>query len=377
MIWTSYTSGHINGKWSLIHQATEILFSCKKSSPNNPLLIFYGTAVTNVIEQKHLGIILDSDLSFEEHLTEKSIKAKQNIELIKHLSKCPPLKTLDQVYKTLVRPHLVYCDIIYHEPPQLNQPPLGKTLTSLMVRVERVQYQADPAVTGAWHGSNRCKLYGDLGWEKISDYRMCSSILHIHNILNNKSPSYLKEKLPPNRRPFLYSEMPVTVFTRYMNSFFSDAVASCGIFIEHFENIPSFDTLKDHLITFFRPETKSIFRIHGPIGIRYILQLRVSLSPLRSHKKRHNFIDTPSEICHCTQGIEDTNHFLFSCSSNSIQRAPLVASVNEILQTNNLDYLENQVQLYLYGHQSINFSDNRKILMSTIKNIKYTRRFST
>ena len=91
----------------------------------------------------------------------------------------------------------------------------------------------------------------------------------------------------------------------------------------------------------------------------------------------HNFIDTPSEICSFTQGIEEANHFLFSCSYYSTQRAALVTSVNEILQINNLNYLDNQLQLYLYSHQSINFSDNRKILMSTIKYIKDTKRFST
>ena len=36
-----------------------------------------------------------------------------------------------------------------------------------------------------------------------------------------------------------------------------------------------------------------------------------------------------------------------------------------------------QSQLYLYGHQSINSTDNRKILLSTIKYMKGTLRFST
>ena len=44
---------------------------------------------------------------------------------------------------------------------QLN---LGVTLSSLMENVERIQYQAALAVTGTWQGSNRAKLYEQLGW---------------------------------------------------------------------------------------------------------------------------------------------------------------------------------------------------------------------
>ena len=59
-------------------QATEVIFSCKKSSPYHPQLIFNGTVVVKVNEQKHLGLILDSGLSFEKYLNEKIIKAKKN-----------------------------------------------------------------------------------------------------------------------------------------------------------------------------------------------------------------------------------------------------------------------------------------------------------
>ena len=66
-----------------IKQATEVLFS----------LIFNGTVVVKVNEQKHLGLILEPGLSFEKYLNEKSIKAKRNIGILKHLSKFLPLKT--------------------------------------------------------------------------------------------------------------------------------------------------------------------------------------------------------------------------------------------------------------------------------------------
>ena len=64
-----------------------------------------------------------------------------------HLSKFLPLKTLDQMYKALVRPHLDYCDVIYHIPSKQTQ--LGGVLNVLM---EEVQYQAGLAITGAWQG---------------------------------------------------------------------------------------------------------------------------------------------------------------------------------------------------------------------------------
>ena len=65
------------------------------------------------------------------------------------------------MYKALVRSHLDYCDIIYHIPSVQTQ--FGVTLTDLMEKAERIQYQAALAVTGAWPGSSRSKFYENLG----------------------------------------------------------------------------------------------------------------------------------------------------------------------------------------------------------------------
>ena len=92
--------------------------------------------------------MLDSSLSFRKHLNEKIFKAKKNLGIIKHLSIFLPGKTLDQMYKSLVRSHLDYCDILYHIPPVQTQ--LGLTLSHSMEKAERIQYQVALAVTGAW-----------------------------------------------------------------------------------------------------------------------------------------------------------------------------------------------------------------------------------
>ena len=67
---------------------------------------------------------------------------------MKYLSKFLPIKSLDQIYKALVRSHLDYCDTIYHIPSSNSQINLGVTLNSLMEKVERTQYQAALVITG-------------------------------------------------------------------------------------------------------------------------------------------------------------------------------------------------------------------------------------
>ena len=94
--------------------------------PNHPQLIFNGSVVKMVNEQKYLGLILDTSLSFKKHLNEKIVKGKKYIGIIKHLSKYLPL---------------------------INPPPQLSTFDPLMGKSERVQYQAALAVTGACHGS--------------------------------------------------------------------------------------------------------------------------------------------------------------------------------------------------------------------------------
>ena len=94
-----------NGVQSRSHKTSNRspIFLQKKVCPNHPQLIFNGSVVKKVNEQKHLGLILDSGLSFKNHPNEKIIKAKKNIVVVKHVLKYLPVKTLSQMYKALVR----------------------------------------------------------------------------------------------------------------------------------------------------------------------------------------------------------------------------------------------------------------------------------
>ena len=69
-----------------------------------------------------------------------------------------------------IRPHLDYCDVIYHIPAntiEISDSDSSRTLTSQMSVLESTQYQAALAVSGAWKGTIRIKIYDELGWESL------------------------------------------------------------------------------------------------------------------------------------------------------------------------------------------------------------------
>ena len=159
------------------------------------------------------------------------------------------------------------------------------TLSSLMEKVERIQYHAALAITGTWQGSNRAKHYKELGCGTLSDRRWCMRILHINKIKNNMTPSSLRDKLPPIRRPlyrFGYTNREIRCKTsRNKNSFFPDAINSWNNIITNAQNFPPFTNLQLHILSLNRPKIKSTFGVHDPLGRRYLFQLRVRP---RNHK---------------------------------------------------------------------------------------------
>ena len=70
-----------------------------------------------------------------------------------------------------------------------------------MESIERIQYQSALAITGTWQGSNRNKLYDELGWESLSDRKWSRRLIQLYKIRNNRTPSYLRDNLPRQRAP--------------------------------------------------------------------------------------------------------------------------------------------------------------------------------
>ena len=137
-------------------------------------------------------MILDSRLNFNSHVREKIISARRGIGVIHYLSKYVSHDVLDQTYKLYVRPHLDYGDIIYHK----HDPDLKLYFTK---KLESTQHSAALAVSGAWRGTSRQKLYDELGWESLCHRRWYCRMTHFYKLRSTQSPLYLYNLIPPER----------------------------------------------------------------------------------------------------------------------------------------------------------------------------------
>ena len=79
----------------------------------HPLLIFNKSKVFQSTTQKHLGVILDNRLSFEEYLTVMRANVSRTIALLRKLQHVLPRYALITIYKSFIRPYLDYGDILY------------------------------------------------------------------------------------------------------------------------------------------------------------------------------------------------------------------------------------------------------------------------
>ena len=67
-------------------QAVEVTFSKKRIPMNHPPIFLNDVPVKYVQEQKHLGIILDPNLSFTSHIKSIISKSRQGIGMLRFLS---------------------------------------------------------------------------------------------------------------------------------------------------------------------------------------------------------------------------------------------------------------------------------------------------
>ena len=87
-------------------QAKEVLFSNKAAKKNHPNIIFNGNTVQNSANQKHLGLILDEKLTFDDIcFTSKLTTINKLASTSRKLYHYIPRDSRVTFYKSFIRPH--------------------------------------------------------------------------------------------------------------------------------------------------------------------------------------------------------------------------------------------------------------------------------
>ena len=85
------------------------------------------------------------------------MKANKRFGTIKRLLHILPRKSLITIYKSFIRPHLDYCDVIYDQPNN----------EGFCAKIEQIQYNATLTITGSIQGTSQIKLCKELGLESL------------------------------------------------------------------------------------------------------------------------------------------------------------------------------------------------------------------
>ena len=96
-------------------QAQEVNFSRKTKKINHPPPTFSKSTVNQTASQKHLSVILNSSLSFDEHLISVQSITNKTIDLLRKLQNTLPRQASITMYKALVRSNLDFDDILYDQ----------------------------------------------------------------------------------------------------------------------------------------------------------------------------------------------------------------------------------------------------------------------
>ena len=136
--------------------------------------------------QKHLGRVLDNRLFFEDHLKMMLNKVNKTIGLLRKRHNIIPRSALLAIYKSFIRIHLGYGDIIYDQAYN----------ASFHQKLELLQYNACLAITGAIRGTSREKLYEELGLESLQLHRWFKKLSCFNKLINNEHPHYVFKLIP-------------------------------------------------------------------------------------------------------------------------------------------------------------------------------------
>ena len=147
------------------------------SAPN---LRIDGVPLDQVSHTKSLGVHIDENLSWNEHINKLSKKIASGIGALKRIRPFVPTTTLQFIFNSLIQPHFDYCSVVWDN--------CSKTLAD---KLQKLQNRAARVLTFSNYDTSADPLIQKLGWKKLEIQRKIQKAVMVYKSLHGLAPGYL------------------------------------------------------------------------------------------------------------------------------------------------------------------------------------------
>ncbi len=353
-------------QWLMIFNVLKnevMTLSLRRNRPPQPPLFFNGTPLKEVTEHTHLGLTLSSNMSWKSHVDRVCLRAGQRNNILRKLKFRLPRKTLENLYKSLVRPILEYSNVVFDD---------GSIVLSQ--RLESIQMDAARTCTRALLSTNCNSILEELGWSSLADRRKNHKLFMFYKMANNLVPQYLRDLLPlrvaeisnyPLRNAQNRSLPPVRT-SKYKSSFLPSTTALWNCLPETTRLSPSFASFKSNLYRSTKLPSPPPWIYTGTRYVN-ILHTRMRLNNPALNAYLFRTGRSPSPSCECGCQSETTKHYIIECPLFAAHRDRLLADIRDLLapgiHPNMLIDLDSDhlLNLLLHGNADLDINVNLSI----------------
>lgn len=352
-------------------QKTVFMIITKKTTTYHPEIKMNNTNLTQVYSERYLGMIINSNMSWKPHIDLITSKSSKRLGPMFKMSYKLPRSALSKYYISFIRPILEYGSVIYDSCT-------GNEARSL----ELVQRRAALLSTGGFKRTPSTLLLKEVGWERLADRRKKAKLVLLYKILHNHTPAYLHALIPEQVQNLTrYSLRNPTAYriphsrTAYMsNSFIPSSLKQWNSLDESLRNSLTLNTFKSRLKALKNPLCKLYSLAPHPAG-RYLTQMRLGLSKLKSHLFTYSII--PDPLCpNCQNSKETTTHYLLQCPAYAAQRGEMLHGLAVLLPPGTMNNNRLLVETLLNGTESLTFDCNKKMHQLVYTYILDSNRFT-
>ena len=347
--------------WKMVFNAgkTDVV-NYGRAQNDREQLVFNDLLLTETPSHKHLGLTLQSNGKWDEHITSIASKANTLISCLKNLKYKLNRKALETMYKSFILPIFDYADIIW-----------DNCTVAQSNLLENLHLEAIRTIIGGVRGTSHYKLYEESGFCSLKERRHTHKLLTFKKLTLGLCPNYLYNLLPPlvstvnphHRRRPLDRYIPRCRTELYRNSFFPSTSGLWNTLPLHLQNTQSLGEFK-HFLNLSTTKVPSYYYYGDRAEQAIHCRLRLQMSDLNNDLFSRHLSDNP--MCSCGLDRESAEHYLLYCSTYNNLRANTIHSLP--------DHSINITSL-LKGDPSLNLKENERIFRCVHAFIRESERF--